>query len=72
MKKKLTVLVVALTLVVAGAAFAAAKQSKGKVVEKNGTTITIKLDKDIDVQKGGDVKVEALGSPVGGFQLQGC
>ncbi|MCD8492513.1 MAG: hypothetical protein LRY51_11795 [Geovibrio sp.] len=72
MKKKITVIAIALTLVVAGAAFAAVKQSKGKVVEKDGTTITIKLDKDIDVKKGDDVKVEALGSPKGGFQLQGC
>ncbi|MCD8569537.1 MAG: hypothetical protein LRY50_14865 [Geovibrio sp.] len=45
MKKKITVIAIALTLVVAGAAFAAVKQSKGKVVEKDGTTITIKLDK---------------------------
>lgn len=72
MKKKLTVFVVVLTFVVAGVAFAAAKQSKGKVIAKEGTTITIKLEKDINVKKGGDVRVEALGSPVGGFQLQGC
>lgn len=72
MKKKLTVFVVVLTFVVASVAFAAAKQSKGKVIAKEGTTITIKLEKDINVKKGGDVRVEALGSPVGGFQLQGC
>jgi predicted phage tail protein len=73
MKKKVLVTVLALSLAIAGIAVAAGKASKGKVVEKDGTTVTIKLDKDIDLKKGDAVNVEAVGAPAApGFQLQGC
>lgn len=72
MKKKTIIMITALMLVMSGIAYAAAKNSKGKVVSVDGKKVTIELDKSIDVKAGDKVKVEALGGGGGGFQLQGC
>ncbi|WP_022850877.1 selenite/tellurite reduction operon protein ExtJ [Limisalsivibrio acetivorans] len=74
MKKKLIVLVLAVSLAVAGIAYAASSAS-GKVVSKDGNNVTIKLQGNLDVKAGDKVKIKAMGggnSGGAGFQLQGC
>lgn len=70
MKKK-TLIAAVCVFAMIGAAFAAVSMSKGKVTAVNGKSITIQLDKAIDVKAGDEVKVEAAGGKAG-FKLQGC